>query len=122
MSIPPETYNYTTGFYVAPSYNFSFYATYPGYLMINYTVLPINNNLQNATFSVYVSTQRPYYFSVVLTINNYIAPVEKYSGPNGQTAILPVVNGTNYVLLTNFNYNQTVTAEFSIKYVGFHTS
>ena len=122
VSIPPETYNYTTGFYEAPSYNFSFSAPYPGYLVVNYTVSPINNNLTNGTFFIYVSTQKPYYSGGVLATNEYIAPVDVYTGPNGQTAILPIVNGTNYVLLSNFYYNQTVTAEFSIKYFGFHTS
>ena len=121
VSIPPETYNYTTGFYEAPSYNFSFSAPYPGYLVVNYTVSPINNNLENSTFAIYITTEKPYYSGGVATVNSYILPYEKYSGSAGQTAILPIVNGTNYVLLNNYN-NQTVTAEFSIKYVGFHTS
>ena len=102
--------------------NFSFSAPYPGYLVVNYTVSPINNNLTNGTFFIYVSTQKPYYSGGVLATNEYIAPVDSYAGPNGQTAILPIVNGTNYMLLSNFYYNQTVTAEFSIKYFGFHTS
>ncbi len=121
VTIPPETYNYTAGSYEAPSYNFSFYAPYPGYLIVNYTVSPINNNLLNSTFAIYVTNEKPYYSNGVVTINSYVSPFERFDGSNGQTAILPIINGTNYILLTNYN-NQTVTAEFSMKYVGFHTS
>ena len=121
VSIPAETYNYTTGSYEAPSYNFSFSAPYPGYLVVNYTVSPINNNPKNSTFSLQVSTEKPYYYGGVVNFDSYVDPYITYAGPNGQTFNLPVINGTNYVMLNNFN-NQTVTIEFSMKYVGFHTS
>ena len=121
IGIGPATYNYTVQSWEPSSYNFSFNAPYPGYLIVNYSAAPINNNLENSTFVVYVSTEKPYYSTGVLNLNAYVEPYVRYSGPNSQTAMLPVINGTNYVVMTNYN-NVTATVEFSIKYVGFHTS
>ena len=119
-TIPPETLNYTDNTWYAPSYSFSFNATYPGYLIINFSVTPNKNNLKNSTLDIYVTTKKPYIQGGVPIVNSYVAPFSQYAGPNGSVKV-PITNGTNYLEFTNFN-NETVPIQLTITYVGFHTS
>lgn len=121
VSIAPETYNYSANTWVYGVYNFSFDAPYLGYLVINYSVDPSNITLKSSTFWFYVSKQKPYYLNGTLTLNSYVQPYSVYAGPDGSTEIIPITNGTNYVLMQNTE-NKTATVDFSVKYFGLHTS
>jgi hypothetical protein len=144
---PIGTFN-TTNSITYYTYNFSFYAQYPGYLLFNVTSSKVNTQT-NPTWAVLVSNSKiaqnntlKYYnfesggyyenaFSPIITgrgtykINfDQNAPVSIYAPTPpqaGETVKIPVNSGTVYVWIANFN-NQSITATFSAKYVGFHAN
>ncbi|MGC8622307.1 MAG: hypothetical protein ACP5U0_10370 [Caldisphaera sp.] len=90
------------GTYVAHYYNFSFYAPYNGYLLLNYSVYPA---IQNG--------------SVELDIyNNYTSPTTVALGTKGTLVKIPIPDGTQDILFVNYN-NISVTILFSAEYVGY---
>lgn len=119
-TIKPETLNTTDNTWYAPSYNMSFNATYPGYLIINFSAAPNNNNLKNSTLDIYVTQRKPYIQGGVPIVNDFLGYYSAYAGPNGSVKI-PVSPGTNYIDISNF-YGQTVPVQLTITYVGYHTS
>jgi hypothetical protein len=123
VSIPAETYNYSLGTWndSKANFNFSFNAPYPGYLVMNYSVSPENDNPVNATFWIYESNEKPYYQGGSIELNSYVTPYTDYAGPSGSTFVIPITNGTNHIIMYSYE-NQSTAVEFSVKYVGFRTS
>ncbi|MCL5105894.1 MAG: hypothetical protein M1331_00645 [Candidatus Marsarchaeota archaeon] len=121
ISVPAETYNYSLSSYQAGVSNFSISVPYSGYIILNYTVAPVKQGINGSTFSIYISNEKPYYSQGELIFNSYIKPYTQFNGQPTTKLIIPVVNGTAYFLLYNFE-NQSATIDFSINYVGFHTS
>ena len=141
VSIPAPTYNpyynYVIGCYWTDgAYNLSFYAPYAGYIVFNQTNSGIPTNFSWNYFIVYISRQKPFYYkaqpyndssfcpgSVMLTSIEPWAPISWY---NNQTVIMPIKNGTNYLLFYNGNANQKhgvnpfpINVTFSMTYYGF---
>ncbi len=130
-------YNHVTGcYYVGGYYNFSFYAPYSGYIVFNETNNGIPTNFTTYYVSAYFSTEKPRYIVASAyngsswctgeTIQSNIAPYTQITPYNNQTMIIPVTNGTNYVVLYNWNANDQhgvtpfpVNVIFSMKYYGF---
>ncbi len=130
-------YNYVIGCYwTGGGYNFSFYAPYAGYIVFNETNSGIPANFSYQYFAAYISRQEPRYFKPqpyndssycpgweqLATIEPWINMVSY----NNQTQIVPVKNGTNYVLFVNWNANQKygvnpfpINVIFSMTYYGF---
>ncbi|MEM0142861.1 MAG: hypothetical protein QXL94_02760, partial [Candidatus Parvarchaeum sp.] len=121
ISIPAETYNYTLSTYQSGISNFSISVPYPGYIILNYTVAPVKQAINASTFYIYASTEQPYYSQGGLIFNKYIKPYISFAGQPTSKLIIPIMNGTTYFLLYNFE-NQSATMEFSMNYIGFHTS
>lgn len=137
IAAPTHNYNYSylNGCYWISGYdNFSFYAPYAGYIIFNQTNTGKISNKTFNWFGISVSTQKAQY-DVISPYNltgctgetfwSIIAPWV-YAGPaNNQTIIIPVTNGTNYVILYNNNayapwsFDSPINVTFSIKYVGF---
>lgn len=135
VNIPPATgvtyYNTTYGkqltSYEPGEYDFSFNAPYYGYLLFNETNSGMNSTLKSAPFKMFIATVPPSDFPTVAgqkyhSFNTYLAPAIVLGPQSGKTYIIPVENGTNYVIFYNYNYNQSVTATFNMEYVGFRTS
>ncbi|MEM3253018.1 MAG: hypothetical protein QXH69_00400 [Candidatus Micrarchaeaceae archaeon] len=121
IAVPAETYNYTLTAYQAGISNFSISVPYPGYITLNYTVAPVKQATNASTFYIYISNEQPYYFQGELVFNEYVKPYTSFAGQPTSKLIIPIMNGTTYFLLYNFE-NQSATMEFSMNYVGFHTS
>lgn len=141
VTVPAPTYNqyynYVTGCYwIDGAYNLSFYAPYAGYLVFNETNTGIPANFTTSYFGAYISTQKPRYFkpqpynetsfcpgfNMLSTTEPWVA-IDAY---NNQTLIVPIKNGTNYILFYNGNANQEhgvnpfpINVTFSITYYGF---
>jgi hypothetical protein len=141
VTVPAPTYNpyynYVIGCYwTSGAYNFSFYAPYAGYVVFNETNSGIPNNFSYGYFVTYISRQKPLYFKPQPYNDTSFCPgwgflsqidpwVSVYTYDN-QTAIIPVKNGTNYVLFYNENANQKhgvnpfpINVTFSMTYYGF---
>lgn len=130
-------YNYVIGCYWTDgSYNFSFYAPYAGYLIFNETNSGMPANFSYQYFSAYISTQKPRYFKPQpynetsfcpgWTFLSTTQPWTSMVSYNNQTLIVPIKNGTNYVLFYNGNANQEhgvnpfpINVTFSMTYHGF---
>jgi hypothetical protein len=130
-------YNYVIGCYWTDgSYNFSFYAPYSGYLVYNETNSGIPANFSYQYFDAYISTQKPRYFKPQpynetsfcpgFTQLSTTEPWTDMVSYNNQTLIVPVKNGTNYILFFNGNANQQhgvnpfpINVTFSMTYYGF---
>ena len=130
-------YNYVIGCYWTDgSYNFSFYAPYAGYLVFNETNTGIPANFTNSYFGAYISTQKPRYFKPQpynetsfcpgFTMLSTTEPWTAIGAYNNQTLIVPIKNGTNYILFYNGNANDQhgvnpfpINVTFSITYYGF---
>jgi len=135
VNVPPEkskTYYNMTYYqnyvqYIQGQYVFSFNAPYDGYVTFNESNTGTQNNSTSAGLIVWISTEEPYNVSTASgaayqTLSSFVAPYVNSASASGQTAIIPVSNGTNYVIFNNYNLNQGITVTFSMKYVGFHTS
>lgn len=142
VSLPAATYNpyynYVIGCYwTSGAYNFSFNAPYAGYIVFNETNTGMPNNFSVGYFSTYISRQRPLYFRPQPYNNtsfcpgwDFLSQIDPWSliyTYNNQTAIIPVKNGTNYVLFYNENANQEhgvnpfpINVTFSMTYYGFN--
>lgn len=140
--IPAATYNpyynYVIGCYWTDgAYNFSFNAPYVGYVVFNETNTGIPSNFTSFYFAAYISRQKPLYFKPQpyndtsfcpgWTFLSQIDPWVAVSSYNNQTTIIPVKNGTNYVLFYNGNANQKhgvnpfpINVTFSMVYYGFN--
>ena len=132
-----QYYNYVIGCYwISGYYNFSFYAPYPGYVVFNETNTGIPTNKSIDYLAVYFSTQKPYYYEPQPYNNTSFCPGEivvsnvepwtQVTPFNNQTMIIPVKNGTNYVIFDNGNANQqhgvnpfSINVTFSMTYHGF---
>lgn len=142
-----ETVNITssTTYY---TYNFSFNALYPGYLLFNGTSTGVNSQT-NSSWEVLVSnnkiipngTLQYYNFQSRSYYQNIYTPAAANSGTykvnfdqNSMRSIysptpsqasgtiqIPVGSGIVHVWIVNFN-NQSATVTFSAKYFGLHTS
>ncbi len=130
-------YNYVTGCYwIGGYYNFSFYAPYSGYIVFNETNTGIPANFSTVYFSAIFSGEKPWYDTVSSyntsswctgeTVTSNIAPWTQVTPYNNQTMIIPVKNGTNYVILYNDNANEkhgvnpfAINVTFSMTYYGF---
>ena len=121
ISVPAETYNYSLSSYQSGVSNFSISVPHSGYIILNYTVAPVKQAINSSTFVIYISNEKPYYSQGELGFNAYIKPYTFFAGQPTSKLIIPVINGTTYFLLYNFE-NQSATMSFSINYVGFHTS
>ena len=141
VHIPAPTYNpyynYVIGCYWTDgTYNFSFYAPYSGYLVYNETNSGIPANFSDQYFAAYISTQKPRYFKPQpynetsfcpgFTMISTTEPWTAMSGYNNQTIVVPIKNGTNYILFYNGNANQQhgvnpfpINVTFSMTYYGF---
>ncbi len=142
LTLPPPSYNYNgynyiTGCYWIDGYdNFSFYAPYPGYIVFNETNTGIPTNFTESYFSAYISTEQPRYDVVTTynesywctgeTVQTNLAPVSIISPYNNQTMIIPVKNGTNYIIFYNGNADEkhgvnpfAINVTFSMIYYGF---
>ena len=147
LNISNYTYNSSLGIYTYNStygsFNFSFYAPYPGYIMFNGSST-ITNNPSFCSWTVYVSNKSPqlrnmspiytgnnsgytykyayrYKGNDALFINLTSTPFVELCPLQFATYFIPVNKGTNYVFIDNDNStSQTIT--FSAKYIGFHTS
>lgn len=141
VSLPAASYNpyynYVIGCYwTAGAYNFSFNAPYPGYIVYNETNTGIPANFSYQYFSAYISTQKPRYFkpqpyndSSYCPGWDFLSTTEPWTditSYNNQTLIIPIKNGTNYVLFFNLNANQQhgvnpfpINVTFSMTYYGF---
>ncbi len=154
-TIPVTTANYTgpvgtfnTTYLVKYyTYNFSFNAPYPGYILLNATSTGANTE-SNTTWEIIVSNGRPlengtlnyhdyqsgtYYqgsYSPMVTKRgtykidmNMSQPYSIYAPLPSQSSgsvMVPVTNGTVRVWIINFA-NRSITSSFSAEYVGFHT-
>ena len=130
-------YNRITGCYYIDGYdNFSFDAPYSGYLVFNETNTGIPTNFTSVYFSAYISTEKPRYVMASAyngsywcsgeTVQSNVAPYTQVTPFNNQTMIIPVRNGTNYVVFYNGNANDQhgvnpfgINVTFSMKYYGF---
>jgi hypothetical protein len=130
-------YNYVIGCYwIDGYYNFSFYAPYPGYIVFNETNTGIPSNHSVDYFFAYFSTQKPYYYEAQPYNETSFCPGEIFTSDiepwtqispfDNQTMVVPVKNGTNYVLFYNGNANQkhgvnpfAINVTFSMTYYGF---
>jgi hypothetical protein len=126
------------------TYNFSFNATYPGYIILNASSTALNTQT-NTTWEFVVSnyniipngTEKYYNFqsgsgvySPTITNRGTYKVNFDQNSPRAVYAPMPIqgegqVNvpvgpGTVHVWIVNFN-NQSIAATFSAKYVGFHT-
>ncbi len=129
------------------SYNFSFNASYPGYLLVNASSTGVNSAF-NTTWQFVVSnhnimpnsTSKYYFFQYGGYFQNPYTPTVTNRGAykvnfdqnsprtvyapmptqGEQTVMIPVAPGIVHVWITNFN-NQSITVTFSAKYVGFYT-
>ncbi|MCL5102064.1 MAG: hypothetical protein M1544_01775 [Candidatus Marsarchaeota archaeon] len=137
ISAPLHNYNYSyvNGCYwISGYYTFSFVAKYSGYIIFNETNTGQQNNFSTAWFSIAVSPQKAVY-SIISPYNltgctgegfwGSVAPWSFAAPANNQTIIIPVINGTNYVILYNNNayskrdIDEPINVTFSLKYVGF---
>lgn len=130
-------YNYVTGCYwIDGYYNFSIIVPYTGYIIFNETNNGIPTNFTEGYFSVAFSTEKPRYVNVSSYNESYwctgetfqtnIAPYTTLLPYNNQTMLIPVKNGTNYIVFYNGNANQKhgvnpfpINVTFNMKYYGF---
>lgn len=136
ITAPVHNYNYSylNGCYwIDGYYNFSFNAPYAGYVIFNETNTGKPNNKTFGWFGMYISTQKPVY-AIISPYNLtgctgesmwYIeTPVTGIAPAKNQTMIIPVTNGTNYVIFYNGNaylpwgLDNPINVTFSMKYVG----
>jgi hypothetical protein len=130
--VPAGSYNYgsyslTNNLYYAPgTYNLSYYAPYPGYIVFNETNNGRPNNQSGGYFYLYFSNGKPYQAGSYSNseqdggqFNSYVAPWTEASPANGNRIVVPVQNGTNYILFTNYNFNRSITVTFSAEYYGY---
>lgn len=143
VSIPAPSYNpnynYVTGCYwIDGYYNFSFTVPYSGYVVVNETNDGIPNNFSDSYFSMFISQEKPQYY--VLSAYNStsctgeddwasVSPWTTFDPQNNQTMVIPVTNGTNYIILYNGNANPKhgvnpfpINVTFSMKYYGFRNA
>lgn len=120
ISIPEPVYNYTSTTTSGGVYNYSFYAPYSGYLVFNATPSILNsNNYDN--WVVYFSQEKPYSYSGQLSFDRYLSTYATIAPGQGITYIIPVKNGTNYMLIYNLNYTTPVGVFLNLKYVGYYS-
>ena len=130
-------YNYVKGcYYIGGYYNFSFYAPYSGYILINETNTGMPTNFTDAYFFAYLSNEKPWYDVVSPynesswctgeTFTSSILPWIEIAPYNNQTMMVPVKNGTNYIIFENFNADLKhgvnpfpINVIYSITYYGF---
>ena len=130
-------YNYVTGCYwIDGYYNFSISVPYTGYIVFNETNTGIPTNFTEGYFSAAFSTEKPRYVNVSSYNESYwctgetfqtnIAPYTMILPYNNQTMLIPVKNGTNYIVFYNGNANQKhgvnpfpINVTFNMKYYGF---
>jgi hypothetical protein len=133
-------YNLVIGCYwMAGYYNLSFNAPYPGYIVFNETNSGIPTNFTNTYFVAYLSSEKPRYtppqpyndtsFCPGEIVQSNIAPWTQISPYDNQTMIVPIRNGTNYVIFENMNgYDKKginpfpINVTFSMKYYGFKST
>ena len=137
INLPPAVPNYYSNFVkgfgsIPGEYNFSINVPYAGYLVFNETHSGYANNFNGSWLSVYASTEKPYYVSAKaaeynnnesagFNFNSYVAPWTEFSPTDGNQIIVPVKNGTNYLLFDNWaNFSTLVSV--SITYYGFRNA
>jgi hypothetical protein len=143
---PIATFN-TTYLQRYYTYNFSFNASYPGYLLLNATSTGANTQsnttweflvgnsriLQNGTLDDYEFGSGTYYqgaytptvtnrgtYSISMNVSQPYSVYAPLPTQSSSSVRIPVDNGTVNVWIVNFA-NRSITVTFSAKYVGFHT-
>lgn len=104
------------------AFNTSFNLPYYGYLVINLTST-LQNNASGGPIPVYFSQQKPYFNitngSAAITVDRYIEAYTTILPAQSKNYIIPVSNGTTYMIIYNDNSSGT-TITYNIKYVGFY--
>ncbi len=118
--VPASYYNSLTGRYTDPTYNFSFYSPYNGFIIINFS--------GNLLFNFYVSQSLPLFINgdfAGYPPNQYYATAS-IGYPSGDHVELPIFKGINYITFINDinsagNFPTNITVTFSAKYIGYST-
>ena len=115
-------YQHTQGWY-----NFSFNASYNGYIIFNETNTGMSNNGTNGYLVLYMSTERPYYFTdasgkPLITLSAYVAPYLYLVPQENKTYRIPILSGENYFIFENANVNQSINVTYNLKYIGLEAS
>lgn len=117
-------------------YNFSINVPYSGYVVFNETNSGIPTNFSEGYLTVAFSTEKPRYVTISTynesywctgeTFQDNVAPYTEILPYSNQTMLIPVKNGTNYVVFYNGNANDRhgvkpfpINVTFSMKYYGF---
>lgn len=108
-------YNYST-------FNTSFNLPYSGYFVLNMTS-SLQNSAEGGPVDVYFTQERPYFNisngTAVLQVNRYNASYATIVPAQNKNYVIPVLNGTTYMVIYNWNSSGT-SITYNIKYVGFY--
>lgn len=155
FTIPAGANSYSTNYCTVPGYYvLSFNAPYTGYVLFNETNTGQENPgnfIGNFTtpslvwLQIYFSTEKPILTHPSIynqsgscsgtTVYSNIAPWTESSPYTNQTVMVPVANGTNYIIFANYNEPYTtstagndiyyslkfypINVTFSMKYIGY---
>ena len=108
-------YNYS-------AFNTSFNLPYPGYFVVNLTST-LQNSAEGGSIDVYFTQERPYFNisngTATLQVNRYNATYATILPAQNKNYVIPVLNGTTYMVIHNWNSSGTAIT-YNIKYVGFY--
>ena len=108
-------YNYS-------AFNTSFNLPYPGYFVVNLTST-LQNSAEGGSVDVYFTQEKPYFNisngTATLQVNRYNATYATILPAQNKNYVIPVLNGTTYMVIHNWNSSGT-TITYNIKYVGFY--